>query len=335
MKNIFLDKLISSFKSLSQKLKSEGIPNEIITQAIRANSWFTTYYIQKSLEGILSWESQIDTFLAQYPTPQTANFSPKKIGIIAAGNVPFVCMHDILMTVFSGNIALLKFSHQDNVLPKWLCEKWIEIMPNLAKNLHFVASIQDCDYLIATGSNNTANALNYQFSHIPKLIRKHRFSIAVIKNDINQEKLTSLCEDILLYNGLGCRNVSHIFVPKSFEIAKIENALNKYPLALLSNNYLQKLKENEARLQMLQQKYIRTRSAILQILSEIQFSNLGIINLICYENEADLATNISLIQTQIQCMIGLNVAYGQSQRPLLWDFADGEDTMALLLKLKE
>jgi hypothetical protein len=334
MQIIPLAERISSFQLLCKQISEMGVAPEIMAQAIEANTWFTEYYIQNSIKSILPWAAELPSFLANYDLSNQQN-APKKIGIIAAGNVPFVCMHDILMAIFSGHIALVKFSHQDAILPKWFCEKWIEILPKLADFLHFVPTIGDCDFLIATGSNNTANALNYQFSEMPKLIRKHRFSVALIKNDTSAKNLTFLCRDILWYNGLGCRNVSHLFLPKDFSLAKLENALNEYNITSLSENYLQKLKVNEAKLKMFGEKYAATKTAILQFQPDIQFSYLGIVNLILYENEREVEAQLTSLQSQIQCIVGQNIDFGQSQLPFLSDFADGEDSMALLLKLKQ
>lgn len=335
MTKISLAERIQSFQMLCQQITKTGVSAEIIAQAIDANSWFTAYYIQKSLAGILSWGEELAPFLQQYSLSDKDSFPPKKIGIIAAGNVPFVCMHDILMVIFSGNIAAVKFSHQDNILTKWICEKWIQILPKLANFLHFVSSINECDFLIATGSDNTANALNYHFERIPKLIRKHRFSLAIVKNDISMQKLTSLCEDILLHNGLGCRNVSQLFLPYDFPLQKLEQVLNEYPISLLSENYLQKRSESHARLKMLGEEFIATKSILIQKQVDIKFSYLGILNVILYENEAEITQKIATIQAQIQCLVGQNVEFGQAQSPFLNDFADGIDTMALLLKLNQ
>lgn len=335
MKNIQHTKIVSSLLSLNEYLQNEGIPAHICVEAIRLNSWFTEYYIQESLKGILSWlnENELNSFLSAYEISESS--SPKRIGIIAAGNVPFVCMHDILMVILSGNIAEIKLSHQDAILPKWFCETWIRFLPQLSDFLHFVPNIKEVDFLIATGSNNTANALDYQFSHIPKLVRRHRFSIGILKNDINEENLTYLCEDILLYNGLGCRNVSHLFVPKSFSLKKLIKALNEYPNSLLSHNYLQKLNESNARLKMLEEDFLFSNNAILQIQTSLTFSQLGIINVVLYEKETEIMEILMPIENQIQCIVGLNISFGQAQKPFLADFADNEDTMALLLKLKQ
>jgi hypothetical protein len=98
--------------------------------------------------------------------------------------------------------------------------------------------------LIATGSNNTARYFHY-FKDKPAIIRKAGNFIAILMKR-NQRAIDRL-RRYICYFGLGCRNVSKIFVPKGYsfplkrsiyqDIIHYEKYANNYNKAILMSNF--------------------------------------------------------------------------------------------------
>ncbi|MEO0473489.1 MAG: acyl-CoA reductase, partial [Bacteroidota bacterium] len=204
-----LEDRVNSWLELGSMIGPAQLPADIEAAALQANPWFTPYYIRRALTEIQAWfdEEMIWQFLRQYDLPSS---SDKVIGLIAAGNIPLVGVHDLFISVLSGHITQLKPSHQDQVLLQWIIDKWCQILTPLSARLHIVKQLHQPDFFIGTGSNNTARYLRSHFANIPNILRKNRFSVAFIDRELQDEEWQGLLEDILLYNGTGCRNVSQI-----------------------------------------------------------------------------------------------------------------------------
>ena len=81
------------------------------------NAWLTVENYEKSAKAIAA------NFLQKAPLENWAkiyevqeNTSPKKVGIVMAGNIPFVGFHDFLSVFLSGNQAIIKLSDKDKFL---------------------------------------------------------------------------------------------------------------------------------------------------------------------------------------------------------------------------
>ena len=74
--------------------------------------------------------------------------------------------------------------------------------------------LKGCDAYIATGSNNSARYFEYYFSKYPHIIRRNRTSVAILTGNETAAELEALADDVNLYYGLGCRNVTKLYVPK-------------------------------------------------------------------------------------------------------------------------
>lgn len=322
---------IESLEKLRSELLQQKIPDETLQIAIAHNPWFTPYYIEKSIAGIISWfESEILTaFLQKYPAPTD---TPRKIGIIAAGNVPCVGLQDIHMVLWSGNIAIVKLSHQDDILIPYLIEKWKKHLPSLSNRIFFVPKIEEVDFLIATGSNNTARYIQYHFDYLPKIIRKNRFSIAILTGNENPKQIKQLCEDIFLYNGMGCRNVSHIF-SLTENIQALQEALSQYDKTKISKPYLQKIEYERAKYTLIPDKNILDWGLIfLKKIANPQYAPIGIVHICYFSHISEIQDTIKQYSHQIQCIVGENIAFGQAQNPAIDDFADGIDIWQSIIK---
>ena len=310
---------------------AEKIPDNILQKAIQQNIWFTHFYIEKSLTAILTWweEKCLSAFLQQYPESTDA---PKRVGIIAAGNVPCVGLHDILMVLWSGNIAFVKLSHQDEILIPFLIEKWTKYLPELQKRIFFVPKIDKVDFLIATGSNNTARYIEYYFDDIPKIIRKNRFSVAILRGNETFIELQALCYDMFLYNGMGCRNVSHIFALTE-DIKPLQEAINQYDRQYIAAIYLQKIAYDRAVYSLLpDDNSIDCGIIFLKKVAAPQYAPIGLLHLCFFATEEEMQAALSLYSPQIQCVVGIETRLGQAQHPALSDFADGVDVWKSIKK---
>ncbi|MFN0204170.1 MAG: acyl-CoA reductase [Bacteroidia bacterium] len=326
------EKMIESLSNLKGFLEKTEIPPAILAAAQHENPWFTAYYIKTALTNILAWldAETLREFLADYPLP---NALPKKVGIIAAGNVPFVGFHDVLMGVLSGNHLLLKLSHQDKVLMQWLIKTWAIFFSEITNIVTFVEKVTFCDFLISTGSDNTANQMEVQYPHIPKLIRRHRFSVAVFEQEPSEAEVKQLVEDILLYNGLGCRNVSIILTLSQKYLNGLKLAIKNYPKEKLNPHYQEVVKFQLAKLTLLAEPFEYLENAIFQPFSLTQSAQMGILGFHCFEDTEQLSAYLIEKKDKIQCIVGKNRIFPKTQHPILRDFSDGIDTLALLLNL--
>lgn len=320
---------INSICEAFLQLSNEGLPEDIICQAVAANDWFTPFYIQRAFERIKGWHTQAEiySFLEEYPI-FLHNHSPLTVGVIGAGNIPFVAWHDILMILLSGNKAKVKLSRQDNILIPFIISRCAKIFPEISTQIEFTNDLSNIDFLIATGSDNTARQLAYRFRDIPKIIRKHRFSVGIWGGEV--EDLQGISEDVLLYNGLGCRNISVLFVPDIKDTQQIETVFSHYPQMLLSANYLQKLEYEKARLTMLNIPFIDAGSLLLLPKEIATPGEVGTLTLAQVERFPSFCKQY---QTKIQCITGQNFPHGSTQFPKLGDFADDIDTFLALISL--
>ncbi|RRN76451.1 acyl-CoA reductase, partial [Pseudoxanthomonas sp. SGD-10] len=182
-----------------------------IRQANKKNAWFTeeqTTNAVKSVGKLLN-RNDLSTWTGNYKFATSA----KKIGLVLAGNIPMVGFHDILAVLISGNIALIKLSSNDDILIPRILERLTEIEPTFSSQIKLVERLEGFEAIIATGSNNTSRYFEYYFSKVPHIIRKNRNSIAILSGNETTEELKALGRDIFDYFGLGCRNVSKLFVP--------------------------------------------------------------------------------------------------------------------------
>ncbi len=321
---------IDRCRVLAEILRPEAIPQEVIQEAIASNPWFSSADIKRSLAGISLWlkEEVISEFLNRY---EPSKAPPLKVGVIAAGNLPLVCMHDVLSVLVSGQLLFLKPSSQDRVIIRWIFNRWIAKRPEMEKIFHLVERLPEVNVLIATGSNNTARHLASIYGEIPHLMRKNRFSVAILGPWTTAENVTDLMEDVFSYNGLGCRNVSNVVFLPGFSKTLWKKSLRAFPRNQLHPLYLERYLIECVRRKMTRESYLDA-GTILRIPSEdLKYASMGVL----YELDLpDLASWESLAhryQDEIQCVVGQHVPYGSAQYPTISDFADGVDTVAWVL----
>ena len=296
------------------------------------NSWFTQESQRFALKqwADLLTEENLNHWLSKYKPSHDS----KKVGLILAGNIPMVGFHDVISVILSQHIALIKLSSKDRTILPFLLNKWQEFS-EAELQYEFVEKLQDFDAVIATGSNNTARYLEYYFKDHLSIIRKNRTSIAVLKGDETPEELQLLAEDIFRYYGLGCRNVTRLFIPQDFVIDGLfENFLN-FKEIINHNKYANNYEYNRA-IYLLNQERFWDNNFVMLKEDEALFSPLSVINFTRYKNIDEVKSFINENEENIQAIVakpelGLDsIALGEAQNPDLETYADHVDTMQFL-----
>lgn len=305
-------------------------------KAYIANRWFLPEFIDLSSENIANsylTEKALKKWVAQYPGLKEDNAGAKTIGVVMAGNIPLVGFHDLLSVLISGNRVLVKPSSKDEVLIKHLTNKLAEWAPELNEWIAYAELLKNCDAYIATGSNSTANYFGYYFSKYPHIIRKNRTSVAILTGEETPEQLNALARDVFDYFGMGCRNITKIYVPADYDFLPLIEAFKKFDYLADHHKYKNNYDYNLA-LHILNNKAYMSTAALLLVEDENIFSPVSQLN---YEFYNDAVTVIKKLEKNdsVQCIVGKNfIPFGNAQRPALNDYADGVDTMAWLAELK-
>lgn len=337
-----LDRRIDVFAQLGQKLTSTNFADqrsEWVFKATNSNNWFTEENVQLALENICKGyldANSLQKWAKRYDFNK--ELIPQKVGLILAGNIPAVGFHDILCVLLSGHIAMVKASSQDFVLIKEFIKLIIEIEPTFQEKIILTDRMNEVDALIATGSDNTARYFEYYFRDKPHLIRKNRVSVGILNGNESSEELNLLGKDILTYFGLGCRNISKLFVPKNYEFTPFFEAIEPLGDVILHHKYKNNYEYNKAILLVNQDSHLDNGFLLVKGDTNL-VSPISVCFVEMYENEADLTEKLSLQANKIQCIVSQkgwftgSLPFGETQQPQLWDYADGVDTMEFLLSL--
>ncbi len=300
-------------------------------KAERENGWFTQDFISHAVQNIQAAfldPGKLSSFVDTYALPEEQT-SPATVGLVMAGNIPLVGFHDWLCVFLNGHHAVIKASSKDEVLIRHILEKLVEWEPGLGPQTLFAPLLKGCSAYIATGSNNSARYFDYYFSKYPHIIRRNRTSVAILDGHESPAQLEALADDVHLYFGLGCRNVTKIFVPKKYDFAPLLDAFRKYSYFFDHNKYRNNY-DYQLALALLNNIYYMTNDSLLLIENESVFSPIGQLNYTFYDNRETVIASLQNNQ-DIQCVIGNGfVSFGQAQQPSLTDFADGVDTMKFL-----
>jgi len=301
------------------------------------NGWYTP---ENVCFAIQSWataltEENLDKWIINYHFKES---TPKNIGLILAGNIPLVGFHDFLSVLVSGHNVLVKTSSNDQFLLPFLAKYIIAIEPEFANKITFVeGKLENFDAVIATGSNNTARYFDYYFRDKPSIIRKNRNSVAVLNGKETKKQLEALGEDIFRYFGLGCRNVSKLFVPKGYSFNDFFEAIFKYQNIIHYEKYANNYDYNKAVFLMSNFKLLD--NGFLTIKEDNSYTSpISSVFYEYYDSIEDLQIRLQSESEQIQCVVSNNLVensidFGQTQRPNLWDYADNVDTISFLIAL--
>ena len=303
------------------------------TKASFANGWFTAEFIDLAVNNICTaflQKEKLEVLATHYHLDD--NIGGKNIGLVMAGNIPMVGFHDFLCVFMSGHKQTIKFSSKDDVLLKHLIEKMISWEPELKNYIEFAELLKGCDAYIATGSNNSARYFDQYFAKYPNIIRRNRTSVGILKGNETATELELLADDVHQYFGLGCRNITKLFVPTGYDFVPLIKAFEKYKYFQdhhkFKNNY-----DYQLSILLLNNIFFMTSGSNLLIENDAIFSPISQLNYSFYDDEKEVQEALKT-KEDVQCVCGKSgIVFGQAQQPNLMDYADGVDTMQFLLSL--
>ena len=344
-----LDERIKSFallgetlrKSLNISLVNKGgtghdlsLLNTLIDEQYTHNAWFTPDNVRKAVNAIACelTEENLIRWTNTYPGLQEQQ-KQLRIGVIMAGNIPLVGFHDFLSVLISGNNLIAKTSSKDYELIIYISNILCSINPLFRNRIEFTkGTLTDFDAVIATGSDNNSRYFDYYFGKYPNIIRKNRNSIAIIEGDETEEELKNLGVDIFSYFGLGCRNVSKLYLPKGYDLKAIVKHWDNYSSVISHSKYANNYDFNKAVYLVNKETFYDTGYILLKEESKIS-SPVSVLYYEYYESPDSVKQQTELLKEKIQCQVGkYNIPFGKAQSPHLWDYADGIDTIEFLLK---
>ena len=309
--------------------------NNVLISASGTNKWFTKDNLDFCINtlGNTLTESNISAWLSAYPAQQTT----QRLGLVLAGNIPLVGLHDVLCGLACGYSIKIKYSSNDAILLPFVVDFLTKTQPEWLGKIHFTeAKLEEFDRVIATGSTNTARYFHYYFKDVPHIVRQTRNGVGVLDGSETPEELAALCTDIMQYFGLGCRSVSHLMVPEGYDFNELFLALYEHREIIHHNAYANNYDYNKAVYLMQEKDGLLDNGFIMLKKDTALNSPIACIHYSTYKNVKDAEKSIDSQQEHIQCVVSKclknSLAFGQTQHPKLSDYADHVDTMAFLLK---
>ncbi len=331
---------ISLFIQLGKNIQHIGAEEkeELYFRAAAKNSWFTKESIAQALDGLVLMleESVMKKWLAPYALKTPVH--PKEVGVLMAGNIPAVGFHDLMVVILSGHKAAVKLSSTDEVMMRWLIAKLIEIDPRIGEQISIEDMLKGKDAYIATGNDNSARYFNYYFGKYPHVIRQNRTSVAVLTGDESVGELQELGKDIFQYFGLGCRNVSKVFVKSENQLQTLLGTLEIYAAVGNHHKYHNNYDYNKSIYLVNNEKHLD--NGFLLVKESVKLvSPISVLFYEVYSDSDDLASKLENNKAKIQCVVANPekisgaVAFGNAQQPKPWDYADQVDTLKFLESL--
>jgi hypothetical protein len=320
---------------------------EVMTKAEQQNPWFTSPNI---LFALKNWVNALQSdsvckWINSYPQLPRAGKN-LNIGVINASNIPFAGMHDLLTVLVSGDNYIGRNSSEDSFLLPYISTLLVKIDPIIERRITFTSKLSGMDAVIATGSNNSSRYFEYYFGKYPHIIRKNRNGVAVLTGSESNEQLSSLGTDIFSYFGLGCRNISKLYVPENYVFDRLFENLFSFNYLMNHNKYMNNFEYNNSVLLLKRVPFLQNGFLIIMEDERIA-SPISILHFEKYKSIKELEKNLSEKTDQLQCIVAdkeilkseslqsLRVDFGKTQMPQLWDYADQVDTMQFLINLSK
>jgi hypothetical protein len=325
------------FGKLLREALSQEAGSAVFSRAVASNLWFTEAHIR---QAVTAWaDSMCEEEVMGWSGHELVTAAPKEVGLILAGNIPLVGLHDVLCVLLSGHRARIKCSSDDAVLIPWACELLAQCHPNWKSQISFSDKLNGVEALIATGSNNSSRYFEYYFRHVPHIIRKNRHSVAVLTGNESEAALKLLGNDVFDYFGLGCRNVSMVWLPAGFELSRLFEAWEERCKSLLQHpRYVNNFDYHLAILMVNRELHYTNNAVILQEKTSLSAA-ISVLHYAYYQHPDEMHTWLEENKDQLQCVVSAAdwvhgaVGFGESQQPHLWDYADGVNTLDFLQKL--
>ncbi len=306
---------------------------ELIKVAHIYNGWFVEQFTNNAIQNIgkMLTQAELEKLTASFPKE---NKNPKTVAVICAGNIPMVCFHDVLCVLLSGNTVLIKMSSDDNVLLPFFLKLLVHYEPDFDECIRLAdGKLTGFDAIIATGSNNSADQFLHYFSKYPHIIRRNRSSLAVITGKETREELEALGKDIFYYFGLGCRNVSKLLVPKDYKFDTLFECVFNFGYVIENKKYANNYEYNRTIYLMGKEDFLDNNFLMIKPDNQIH-APISVVFYQRYENEREITNYLLDNAKEIQCVVGTKyIPFGNSQSPVITDFADGVNTAEFLVNL--
>ena len=328
---------INAFTKLGSFLSKDiFFENKIQLQAATANNpWFTKENIAKALNA---WHMQLNkeslsAWINPYKLEEVS--VRKRVLIIMAGNIPLVGFHDFLSVLISGHNVVIKLSSDDNIILHIIIRKLFVIAKDFRNRIEFVGDIKDksFDAVIATGSDSSAKYFEYYFKHAKKIIRKNRRSIAILDGSETKKQLEGLAVDVFAFFGLGCRNVSKIFIPNEFDLNRLFEVFFKYSYVAEHKKYCNNYDYYKT-ISLMNNDDLVENGFLLMKEDTSLFSPVSMLYYQYYDDIEYVNRYVEQNNDLLQCIVSeKGVQFGSTQEPSLWDYADGVDSIDFLKQL--
>lgn len=330
---------LTAFVALGQRLATLSADEltELAARARNQNAWFDASSVAAAVAGLAQMlaEAPLRHWAARYPAEPT---TVHQVGVVMAGNIPLVGFHDLLCVMLSGHVLLAKLSKDDTVLMLWLMEVLTRLEPRFADAIQVLPRLNAADAFIATGSDNTARYFEFYFGKKPHLIRRNRTSVGVLSGQETSGELALLGPDIFQYYGLGCRNVSKLFVPAGYNFVPLLDALQVCGDVVNHHKYQNNYDYNKSILLVNRVPHYDTGFLLLTRNSTL-VSPISVVHYTEFTSEIDLVDQLTDVAAQTQCVVSAagrfagSLPFGRAQTPAVTDYADRVDTMEFLAQL--
>ncbi|GMQ29803.1 acyl-CoA reductase [Algoriphagus confluentis] len=342
MESLPVSKRVEGLIKLGRKLSnlSDEEREDVFRRTYNSNSWFDNRSMSQAIRGLslLLEESNLKKWLSNYSLIEPEN--PKTLGLLLAGNIPGVGFHDLMCVLISGHIAAVKLSSGDAFFSKWLIDQLLAIEPAFSNQIQIEEMLKGKYAYIATGSDNSSRYFHYYFGKYPHIIRSNRTSVAILTGAESDRELTDLGKDIFSFFGLGCRNVSKVFVPNEQVLNRLLDNLESFRYVSENHKYHNNYEYNKAIYLVNNESHLDNGFLLLKE-SEGLVSPIAVLYYEIYSDQAELNSKIEQVKEKIQCIVGdpkahpERIVFGRAQEPMPWDYADKVDTLRFLLDLDQ
>lgn len=328
-----LDERIDAFEKLGNYLHAidEVAFTALLDKVRNENPWFTEESVRMALNGVSHYlrREALDQWISAYRLDEN---TPKSIALVMAGNIPLTGFHDFLSVLVSGHAAMVKLSSKDTILMSFIAARLLDIEPRFEPFISFAERLKHFDAVIATGSDNSARYFHHYFAKYPHIIRKNRISCAVLTGSEPAGALEALGADVFSYFGLGCRNVSKIFIPADYDPVQLIAPWTPFASVIDHHKYHNNYDYQKSILLVNKISFYDTGFVILHE-NEKLVSPISVVYMERYKSPDDLMEKIDSRRDKIQCIVGDGhdyIPFGKAQSPEPWDYADRVDTLEFL-----
>jgi hypothetical protein len=339
-----IEKRIDAFSGLGTVMRDgaagvngghAGDFGDLIDTVHLSNPWFTPDNVRRAVSSIgnILTAEKLHRWLSAYPELHDGH-KPATVGVVMAGNIPLVGFHDLLCVLISGNRLQAKLSTKDEPLMRAVVETLVSLEPGFRDYIQLTSgNLSGFDAVIATGSNNTSRYFEYYFRNIPSVIRRNRNSIAILDGTETAGELAFLGDDIFSYFGLGCRNVSKLYIPAGYDVTLLPDFWKSWETLRAHYKYAVNYDHNKAVMIVNREPFTDTGFVILRQDASLT-PPMAVVNYEFYDAPGMPEREPERLESRLQCVAGHgHIPFGKAQQPELWDYADNIDIISFLLKI--